>query len=748
MTDYQNNTAFIGDGQQDAVTEISLSKIFNTLWLRRRILLSVTFTISLLAILYIYQLVPRYTSATQLLIGINSAKVVDIQEVLGGSMDGDSAVIGEMEVIKSRELARKLINELHLEQYEEFNPDLKKPGFFAQLNPKNLIPESWKEAIGTEAIEVSADEKQEAHLTHLINAFLTKLTVSQVKRSQVINISFESINPKLAALLANKLADKYIIGQLQAKFDATKKATDWLNDQLGDLKKKVEQSELAVESYRKTHNLIEVSKGTGVSQQQLTEINSQLIVSRALRAEAEAKYQQIEAIARSGKDIDSVADVLNSPLIGTLRSQESEVQRKYSEMLVEYGPRHPRMIQMQAEINDIKAKIAQEIKKIAAGLRNSLEVSRAHEGSLSGSLKQIENKTAGNSQAEVELHALEREATANKALFETFLGRYKETASTQGISQADARVISFAEIPLAASFPKTNLLVMVSLLGALFSGIAVVFVLEQLNPGVRSPEQIQELFNLPTLAIVPIVTELKMSAHEYLTHKPQSALAESMNTLGISLSLLNPDSATKSILITSSVPSEGKSTLACLLAKQTASTGKKVVLIDCDLRRPTIAKYFGLDKTILGLTDYLMNHDLNINDLLVTEPQSGLKILTQGHAGYVNPSSLFSSHRMAALIETLKNQADLLILDSPPIMAVPDTRTLGSLVDSTVYVLNWDKTPKNVVANGLQILRADGHNNLAGIVLQKVNMAQYGRYGYGDSGYYYSYGRYKEYYTN
>ena len=748
MTDYQNNTAFIGDGQQDAVTEISLSKIFNTLWLRRRILLSVTFTISLLAILYIYQLVPRYTSATQLLIGINSAKVVDIQEVLGGSMDGDSAVIGEMEVIKSRELARKLISELHLEQYEEFNPDLKKPGFFAQLNPKNLIPESWKEAIGTEAIEVSADEKQEAHLTHLINAFLTKLTVSQVKRSQVINISFESINPKLAALLANKLADKYIIGQLQAKFDATKKATDWLNDQLGDLKKKVEQSELAVESYRKTHNLIEVSKGTGVSQQQLTEINSQLIVSRALRAEAEAKYQQIEAIARSGKDIDSVADVLNSPLIGTLRSQESEVQRKYSEMLVEYGPRHPRMIQMQAEINDIKAKIAQEIKKIAAGLRNSLEVSRAHEGSLSGSLKQIENKTAGNSQAEVELHALEREATANKALFETFLGRYKETASTQGISQADARVISFAEIPLPASFPKTNLLVMVSLLGALFSGIAVVFVLEQLNPGVRSPEQIQELFNLPTLAIVPIVTELKMSAHEYLTHKPQSALAESMNTLGISLSLLNPDSATKSILITSSVPSEGKSTLACLLAKQTASTGKKVVLIDCDLRRPTIAKYFGLDKTTLGLTDYLMNHELQVNDLLVNESQTGLKILTQGHAGYVNPSSLFSSHRMAALIETLKNQADLLILDSPPIMAVPDTRILGSLVDSTVYVLNWDKTPKNVVANGLQILRADGHNNLAGIVLQKVNMAQYGRYGYGDSGYYYSYGRYKEYYTN
>jgi Mrp family chromosome partitioning ATPase len=143
-----------------------------------------------------------------------------------------------------------------------------------------------------------------------------------------------------------------------------------------------------------------------------------------------------------------------------------------------------------------------------------------------------------------------------------------------------------------------------------------------------------------------------------------------------------------------------------------------------------------------------MNHELQVNDLLINESQTGLKILTQGHAAYINPTSLFSSHRMAALIDRLKSEFDLVVLDSPPIMAVPDTRILGGLVDSTIYVLNWDKTPKNVVANGLQILKSDGHNNLAGIVLQKVNLAQYGRYGYGDSGYYYSYGRYKEYYTN
>ncbi len=748
MTDYQNSTSFVGDVQQNAASGASLNHIFNVLWLRKRILLSVTFTISLLAVLSIYQLVPRYTASTQLLIGINSHKVVDIQEVLGGGVAGDTAVIGEMEVIKSRELARKLISELNLEQYEEFNPDLKKTSFFAQLNPKNLIPESWKIATGVEAIEASDADKKEVHLTHLTNAFLSKLTVLQVKKSQVVSISFESIDPKLAAHLANKLADKYILGQLQAKFDATKKATDWLNDQLSDLKKKVEHSEFAVENYRKSHNLIEISKGTGVSQQQLSEISSQLITSRAQRAEAEAKYQQIEAIARSGKDIDSVADVLNSGLITSLRGQESEVQRKYSEMLVEYGPRHPRMIQMQAEINDIKAKIAQEIKKIAASVRNTLEVSRAHESSLSGSLKQIENKNTGNSQAEIALHALERESTANKALFETFLGRFKETASTQGISQADARVISFAEIPLGPSFPKTNILIPVSLLSALLLGIAAIFVLEKLSPGVRSPEQIQELFNMPTLAIIPVISDLKMKPHEYIIDKPQSGLAEAINTLSISLSLLNPDSLVKSILITSSVPSEGKSTLATLLAKQAASTGKRVLLIDCDLRRPTIGKSFGIDKSLPGLTDLLMNHDLEINEVLIDAPQSSLKILLNGQAAYVNPSNLFSSHRMTAIMDQFKTQFDLVVLDSPPIMAVPDTRILGRLVDATIFVLHWDKTPKKVIANALQILNSDGHNNLAGIVLQKVNLAQYGRHGYGDSGYYYSYSRYKEYYTN
>lgn len=750
VTSINNSIPVSNDISEENAIQLSLSDYLHTLWLRRKLFVSTIVFILLISALTIFQLVPRYTATTQLLVGINAAKVVDIEQVLSGSMSGDSAVIGEIEVIKSRDLARKVIEALALDQYEEFNPDLKEPGFLSTLNPVNWLPEGLLESLSLKNVETGNEEDiKETKDTQLINRFLKKLTVTQVKRSQVINIAYESENPKLAAKIANTIADKYIVGQLQAKFDATKKATDWLNDQLDELKEKVKNSEHAVQDFRRLHNLTEVSKETSLSQQQLSEINSQLFIARAQRAEAEAKYQQVEAITRTGKDVDSVAEVLNSQLITMLRQQESEVQRKYSEMLVEFGPRHPKMVQMHAELDDIKAKVLGEVKKISAGLRNSMEVARVREGSLQGSLRQLEVKNSGNNQDEVQLRALEREATANKTLFETFLGRFKETTSTQGIEQADARVISVSEVPLMPSYPKKDMMLGVCVLGAVFFAFFLVFVLEQLNPGVRSPEQVQDLFNVTTLGIIPKTFNMgNLSIFDYLLQKPQSALSEAINTLRISLTLLNPDSEVKSILVTSSVPAEGKSTLATLIARHSAQSGQRVVLLEADLRKPAVAKHFGCDKDTLGITDLLSNHDLKVEDVLVNDDVTGLKILARGKIGYVNPIDLFASKRMKAIVDDLRERYDLVIVDSAPVMAVPDARILQGLVDKTIFVVNWDNTPKKVIKNALHLLSKDGHSNIAGIVIQKVDFQQYGRYGYGDSGYYYHYGRYNHYYTH
>ena len=243
----------------------SFGEILNTLWLRKRLIITVTLLISLIAGLVIFQLIPRYKANTQLLIGTDSSKVLDIQSVMANNLMGDSAVLGEMEVIKSRTLAKRVVKALHLDTVAEFNPALKEEGALAFLRPSNWIPEEYLQALGLVKLEVAeakTEEEVEAELlSRMASSFLGKVKVSQIKRSQVVTIEVESESPKLAAKMANTLADKYIIGQLEAKFDATKKATDWLNDQLATLKDKVEASEQAVELYRQENDITQV-KGT------------------------------------------------------------------------------------------------------------------------------------------------------------------------------------------------------------------------------------------------------------------------------------------------------------------------------------------------------------------------------------------------------------------------------------------------------------------------------------------------------
>ncbi|RLA16763.1 MAG: hypothetical protein DRQ62_15745 [Gammaproteobacteria bacterium] len=716
--------------------------------MRRRLIITVTLFITILAILVIFQLTPRYKANAQLLIGTDS-RVVDIQSVLASDLMGDSAILGEMEVIKSRTLVKRVIKTLHLEDVEEFNPLLKEQSALAFLNPGNWISEELKQSLGLSRIEEEKTE-EERHtelLSRMADVFQEKIKVSQIKRSQVVNIEFQSESPKLAAKIANEIAEKYIIGQLEAKFDATKKATDWLDAQLAKLKDKVELSEHAVELYRQENDITQVKGNIGLSQQQLSEINSQLIIARTQRAEAEARLRQVQRLIRQGGQVGSVSEVLNSVLIQRLKEQEAVLQRKYSEMSVEFGSKHPKMLNLRAELTDIKAKIQSEIQKIAASLQNELDIAKTREGSLRTSLRQIQEQTGGDREAEVGLRALEREASANRALFETFLTRFKETTSTQGMEEASARVISEAEIPLEASFPKKKLLLIVSVFGGLFFAVVLAFVLEMLNQGLRSPEQVQEHLHLPTLGVVPMC-DIKQEAHDYVLEKPHSSLSEAINSLRVSLMLLNPDEQVKTLLVTSAVPSEGKSTLAMLVARISAQAGQKVVIVDTDFRRPTVEKKLGMDVSQPGLTDLLMQHDLSVSEVLSVDDKTGMKVLSRGMSSYVNPADLFASQRMKNILDELKRDFDLVILDSPPVMAVTDSRVLSRMVDKTLFVLRWDATPRKVVKAGLQQMAQSGADNVAGIILQQVDLKQYGSSSYGDSGHYYHYGKYGQYYNS
>lgn len=726
--------------------EISLQEYFHTLWLRRRLFFSIVITLLAISLIVVFQITPRYAATASLIVGGSQNNVVDIDAVLTGDLGNDSAIRSEVEVLRSRGLAHRVVDKLNLVDREEFNPDLRVDGLLSYFNPANWIPDSWLEHFTAGEVDLTEEEKEEKKITRAVDVFLERLDINHLIRSKVIQITFQSEDRKLSAHIANVMADQYIIGQLEAKFDATEKATKWLNKQIGDLRTKVEESERLVEMFREKHGITQGKVGVIVDEQ-LSELNSQLIILKAERAEAEARLGQIQrVVSNQSVDVDSASEVLSSTLIQRLREQETEVLRKESEFGAEYGPKHPKMIQVKAEIRDLRNKIRDEIRKISIGLKNEVEIARTRERSLIKSLQGIESKSGSQKKEEVQLRALQREADANRALFEMFLSRFKETTSTQGMQEADARIISMAEVPLQSAYPRKKIVLGICFVFALIAGVVVVFLVEALNPGIRSPEQVEQLLGLTAIGVIPLVES--SSPYDLLIEKPQSALSEAVNNLRVSIMISDPDNEVKVCQITSSLPGEGKSSVALMVARQAAQSGQKVVLVDCDLRKPTIAKKLGINEDHPGFTDLILSKEKNVAEFLVKDEATGLFVMVKGRSKYNNIVDIVSSQRMHQVVDILRENFDLVIFDTPPVMAVSEARILAQLVDKTIFVVEWDKTPRKVISASIQQI-SDLKNNLIGVVLQKVNLKKYGRYGYGsDSGYYYHYGRYDKYYSS
>ena len=343
------------------------------------------------------------------------------------------------------------------------------------------------------------------------------------------------------------------------------------------------------------------------------------------------------------------------------------------------------------------------------------------------------------------MRALQREAAANRALYETFLSRFKETSSTQGMETSDARIISATEVPGGPSYPNRNKLLTTYLLVGFLGACGLVLGLQMLNPGMMSPEQVQRVLHEFVIGLIPIVPG-KVAPHDYVLKKPNSGLVEAINSLKFALELSDPDNPVKAVQVTSSVAEEGKTTLAIAVARVMAASGKKVILVDGDLRRSSIGNKLDIREKHKGLSDLVVAGDADLSEFLVRDEKGGVDFMPTGTAKYANATDIFSSHRMVEIVATLKSIYDLVIVDTPPVMAVADARIIGRVVDTTAFVVRWDKTPRKVAKAAVeQLHRADV--DIAGVVLQQVDLDRYGRMGYGDSGYYYHYGRYGKYYS-
>jgi capsular exopolysaccharide synthesis family protein len=712
---------------------VDLNEIIRLLWRQKIIIVGTVFASTLLAVVVLFLLTPTYTAtATVVLdpsIDPRQRHAVDVQPLAGLPADAVT-VQTEIQVLSSRELAGKVVDQLALDRVPEFNSSLRPPPFYASWNPLNLIPSSWASFLHPAPADVglAPDDAQELQRARVVDVFLSDVKVAAAGDSRALSVAVSSEDPRLAAVAANALADLYITAQFEAKVATTQKSNKWLTDQLSKLREQVEVSQRKVESYRNEAGLL-MGKDITVAAQEVIGLQQQLTAAQAQRSEAEARLRQAKSV--SPKNLGTIPEVLDSKVIETLRQQQATLTAQAARMSKQIARHHPDMISMQSQIADVNSKIEDEVARIIGGLENQVSVAQASENELKKRLVEMKGDVGRANEAQGRLRALQGEATANQQLYDSFLEKLKQTGGDDLFQESDAHLVSHADVPANPSFPRKKILLLLVVAASGFLGIVLAFINELLDEGVRSMDQVEGELNVRPLGLIPAQRRSRVKPEDDVVLHRNSAFAEALRNLytGIALSGLSP---IKTILITSTMPKEGKTTTAVSLARLLAASGKKVIVVDCDLRRPQLHAAFG-SGVEPGLTNHLLG-ETTLAEVVRHDAKSAVDFITAG-GGSCDPSAIFESSQMKWLLDSLGTTYDLVILDSAPVLAVSDARILCRLAQKTVYLLRWADTRGKAATNGLrQIVDAGG--DLAGVALTRVDVKRHAQYGFADSGYY------------
>lgn len=737
------------NNQANADLEIDVRALLLMLWRRKWIVISAVVIGLTLASLFVSSVTPRFTAKTLVLIEVESSAsqaAIELGALMGGMNHDASLVFNEIEIIKSRNMSKRVVERLDLMSDPEFNPN-----FAAIEKSRKETSTENQSSNGFKSLSVSGTEMEivdqgiaRLQMEAVINNYLKRLKVFSIGASNGIQIEFVSHNPIKAARIANAIADVYIEQRLETKFKSAQKISNWLDRRLKDLRDQVRTAEQAVVDYRAEFKIAEGTR-TITSTEEISQLNAQLVSAKAKLAENQARLEQVNRAANDETAMASVSEIVNSPLIQQLKRQQAELEGRLSDASTRYGPRHPQIIQLTSEITELQNNKRSEMLRIADTIRSEVKFAEARVKALSDGLAEAKGQRLEDNTDMIRLGELEREAASTRLIFDTFLQSYKRSDSKEELEEAEARIISYASPPQIPSYPNSPLMISLSGALSLMIGLALAVLLEKLDNAFRSASQLEKVMKYPCFAMIPnIDIKDQRELIRYILSRPSSTLAESVRTLRTVLKLRkNTDQASpKIVTITSSFPGEGKTTLSTWLGLLTAKSDEKVILIDADLRRPNVHRSLGMVNDVT-LVDYLTDQK-DLSQVIQKDENSGLDLIL-GRSVPNSALDLVSSKKMAALIEELSSVYDLIIIDSPACLAVSDARILANLSDHTVYAVGWDKTPREVVMSGVKQFTDMNYQNLS-FVLSNVDVKKHVNYGYGDSVYYY--GKHQEYYAN
>ncbi|MDW6003086.1 GumC family protein [Vibrio mangrovi] len=689
-----------------------------------------------LSVLIALSLKSKYTATATLLIEAKEKQAVSIEEVVGIDPNQKEYYETQFEILRSNQIAEKVIQKLALDKNEEFNPLLSQDKSIVDTIKAYPAISALLNAAGDEDVPDPEYIRQK-----VLTAFKKKLEITPILKTQLVNISFTSEDPELAAKIANEVGYAYIENNLESRISATRYASSWITSRLSELRQQLADSEKALSDFLIKEKLIDDSGIESLASKQLTSLTERLAQVRDERIEIESAYKALTS--GSVKDVASLSAIpaiSQHPQVIDIRNAELEAQNEVNELSKRYGPKHDKMIAARAKLQSIEDQAQKVTNKLIRGIGKELQATKEQETLLVQEVNREKQDFQDLTVKKSKYDSLQREVETNREILNLFLTRQKETTATGDFDSTNARFTDEALIPQLPSAPKRKIIVAAAFFLSICIAIGFILIIDLLKNTIESVGDFEDKFGLIPIGGIPVVKSKRFRKKpidsSIFTDENEVGFSESIRSIRTSLLVNNMNRQHRKIAVTSSLPEEGKTTVSLNLAISFAKV-ENVLFIDLDLRKPAVAERFGYKKYQQGVTNYLvMNTPLS--ECILKDETSGLSVLPAGMLT-ANPQELLSSGKLKALLTELDSQYDRIIIDTPPTLPVSDSLIIGQLVDSVVLVVKSNATKQNLVKRAMTKLISH-QIVLEGVVVNRVSQKassadyDYGQYyGYAES---------------
>lgn len=726
--------------------QIDIGSYLRVIIKHRWTILSIFFAIVASVAIFTFTATPVYKGTVRLIIEKENPKVFSFQEVMSVDTSGSDYYQTQYKIIESRGVARNVISSLQLDKSEEFDPRMKKGILSGAIIAVGDFFSYIGSFFNTEDPRKTKEKNKIKNDSAMVNNFIGRISVTPIRNSRLVDVGFEAANPVLAARIANTLAKAYIDKNLETRLNATQDAIVFLNSEIERGKKKVDEAEQALLRYKEQQGIITdfSTDVENITAQKLATLNTQVVEAEIKRAEAQTRYERASRLEKNPEMAGSVSEVLNNDLIRQIKTMEVNNQKRMSELSNKYGKNHPQIVALRNEQDALQSRKMAEIKRVINSLQNEYAVAAAKEQTLKAALAQQKGETLHLNEKAIQYNVLKREAQSTKEMYDLLFKRLKETSLTEDIRTGNIRIIDPAEIPGSPVKPKKTQNMALAIILGLVLSIGTAFFLERIDNTIKIPSDIKQHLDIAYLGPVPDFSALsdadkgnagniKFKEELIAVNNPKSTASEAYRGIRTNILFSSADIAPQVMMICSSAPSEGKTVTAANLAIVMAQMGNKVLLIDCDMRKPKLNKVFETSRD-KGMSNILVG-GCEIEDAIIHTKIPNLDIISSGPMP-PNPSEIIGSQKMTAIINELRQHYERIIIDSPPITAVTDASILAKYADGAIIVIRCGETHLEIIRNGINQL-ASVNAHIFGAILNCVNMGRESRYYYQYHYYYY-----------